>query len=95
MEHDPTYPMRPILYFFGDIEGSSMNDQVNRMNGQVKMTVDNQVQWSFVSVAFSFVKSVERALTYYDYVQISGNQDNAIWRFVHIHSYKQALTKLL
>lgn len=44
-EPDPAHPTTPILHFLGEMQGGS----TSTMNGRVSMTVDNQVQWHFVS----------------------------------------------
>jgi len=44
-EPDPAHPTTPILHFFGEMQGPSSST----MSGRVKMTVDNQVQWHFIS----------------------------------------------
>jgi hypothetical protein len=41
---DPGHPKRPVIYFAGDMAGST-----STMTGQVRMTHDDQVQWHFVS----------------------------------------------
>ena len=46
-EHDPLHPSRPRLNFRGDIGG------VNTMIGQVLMTKENEICWSFVRNHFS------------------------------------------
>jgi len=44
-EPDPAHPTTPILHFLGEMQGGS----TSTMNGRVSMTVDNQVQWHYVS----------------------------------------------
>ena len=44
-EPDPAHPATPILHFFGEMQGPSSST----MTGRVRMTVDNQIQWHFVS----------------------------------------------
>jgi hypothetical protein len=49
-ELDPAHPTTPVLHFFGEIQGSS----TTTMTGRVKMSVDNQIQWHFVSCVGHF-----------------------------------------
>jgi hypothetical protein len=50
-EPDPAHPATPVLYFFGEMQAPSMST----MTGRVRMSVDNQIQWHFVSCGHSFV----------------------------------------
>ena len=50
-EPDPAHPRTPVLYFFGEMQAPS----VSTMTGRVRMSVDNQIQWHFVSCGHSFV----------------------------------------
>ena len=49
-EPDSAHPTTPILYFSGEMKAPS----TSTMTGRVKMTVDNQIQWHFVSLMRSF-----------------------------------------
>ena len=50
-EADPAHPTTPVLYFFGEMLAPS----TSTMTGRVRMSVDNQIQWHFVSCDHSFV----------------------------------------
>jgi hypothetical protein len=78
-EPDPAHPTTPVLYFFGEMQAPS----ISTMTGRVRMSVDNQIQWHFVSCGHSFV-FLKRCLQVqviegFFFVQISGDQGNAIW----------------
>lgn len=49
-EPDPAYPTNPVLYFFGEMQTPS----TYAMIGRVRMSVDNQIQWHFVSCGHCF-----------------------------------------
>jgi hypothetical protein len=49
-EPDPAHPTTPVLYFFGEMQAPS----TSTMHGRVRMSVDNQIQWHFVSCGHSF-----------------------------------------
>ena len=55
-EPDPAHPTKPVIYFWGEMQTQSSST----MNGRVKMSVDNQIQWHFVSYGhfLSFLKCV-------------------------------------
>jgi len=44
-EPDPAHPTNPVLYFFGEMQTPSTSTMI----GRVRMSVDNQIQWHFVS----------------------------------------------
>ena len=50
-EPDPAHPTTPVLHFFGEMEAPS----TSTMTGRVRMSVDNQIQWHFVSCDHSFI----------------------------------------
>ena len=50
-EPDPAHPTTPVLYFFGEMQAPS----TYTMNGRVRMSADNQIQWHFVSCGHCFV----------------------------------------
>ena len=52
VEPDPAHPTTPVLYFFGEMQAPS----TSTMTGRVKMSVDNQIQWNFVSCVFKVLK---------------------------------------
>ena len=58
-EPDPAHPTMPVLYFFGEMQAPS----TSTMTGRVRMSVDNQIQWHFVScraIPFVYLKCVKR-----------------------------------
>ena len=49
-EPDPAHPTMPVLHFRGEMQTQS----TSTMTGRVKMSVDNQIQWHFVSCGSFF-----------------------------------------
>ena len=77
-EPDPAHPARPILYFSGEIQTAVPST----MTGRVRMTVDNQIRWHFVSQSYFQPFFLKKKVLFRFIWQLSGSQGN--FRFVSL-----------